>query len=233
MSSSLSASPVRQPATRSQKAGTSRDAETPALSRREIQRRETHRALITAAMTLLAAKGFEETTTDEIAIVAGVSRRTLFRYFPTKADIVTAWTQQMTDVRRVTVNACADGTPPQDMIRIALETVVPHIAKTQAESYAFVYLIERTPALLPVSLRKYAQWEESLASALLLRFPDMPDGRLAFRIAARSGVAAFRTAVDEWIRLKGRQPLIPIMQTVMTLQIKLFTFGTTASIQTD
>ena len=191
------------------------------LSRREARRQETHEALVSAAMTLLATKGFEETTTDEIAQVAGVSRRTLFRYFPTKADIVTAWAQQMTDVLRAHVAGCPAGTSPQAMLCSALEAVVPHMAQTPPEAYAFVYLIERTPALLPVSLRKYAQWEDSLADALSHHLTDQPDSMLAARVAARSGIAAFRTAIDEWIRLKGRQPLVPIMRKVMTLQASI------------
>ena len=174
------------------------------LSRREARRQETHEALIRAAMTLLAAKGFEETTADEIAQVAGVSRRTLFRYFPTKADIVTAWAQQMTDVLRAHINNSLPGTSPRAMLYSALEAVVPYMARTRSEAYAFVYLIERTPALLPVSLRKYAQWEDSLTD---------------------SGIAAFRTAVDEWIRLKGRPPLVPIIRKVAALQASILEGG--------
>ena len=172
-------------------------------------------------MRRLAAKGFDETTTDELALAAGVSRGTLFRYFPTKADIVTAWTQQMTDVLRAHVAGCLPGTSPHAMICSALEAVVPQMAGTQAEACAFVYLIERTPALLPVSLRKYAQWEDSLADALSHHLTNQPDCVLAARVAARSGIAAFRTAIDEWIRLKGRPQLVPIMRTVMALQARI------------
>lgn len=195
------------------------------LSRREARRQETHEALIRAAMTLLAAKGFEETTADEIAQVAGVSRRTLFRYFPTKADIVTAWAQQMTDVLRAHINNSLPGTSPRAMLYSALEAVVPYMARTRSEAYAFVYLIERTPGLLPVSLRKYAQWEDSLTDALSHHLTNQPDNILAARVAARSGIAAFRTAIDEWIRLKGRPPLVPIIRKVAALQASILEGG--------
>ncbi|MBB2200975.1 TetR family transcriptional regulator [Gluconacetobacter tumulisoli] len=169
-------------------------------------------------MRLLSEKGFNETTVDEIAEVAGISRRTLFRYFPTKADIVTAWTQQMTDVLTTSVHHCPTDFTPRDIIRSALEAVIPKIAATREEAFSSVYLIERTPALLPVSLRKYAQWEDSLADALVIRLPASPDRKLAARVAARSGIAAFRTAVDEWIRLKGRRDLGVLLGKIMLLQ---------------
>ncbi|WP_242010046.1 TetR/AcrR family transcriptional regulator [Acetobacter conturbans] len=192
------------------------------LSRREARRLETQEALIEAAMRLLSEKGFEETTVDEIAAAAGISRRTLFRHFPTKADIVTAWTQKMTDILTSHVDEGRPDLCVQDVICAALEAVVPHMAKTRAEALAFVRLIERTPGLRSVSLQKYAQWEESLASVILDHLPLSDDRPLAARVAARSGIAAFRTAVDEWIRVKGRIGLVSILRHVFALQRDCF-----------
>ena len=38
---------------------------------------------------MFVERGFERTTVDEIAAAAGIGRRTLFRYFPSKNDL--AW----------------------------------------------------------------------------------------------------------------------------------------------
>ncbi|GBQ70424.1 transcriptional regulator [Ameyamaea chiangmaiensis NBRC 103196] len=198
------------------------------LSRREQKRVDTHEALINAAMSLLSTRGFDATTVDDIAAAAGISRRTLFRYFPTKADIVTAWTGQMTAVLTRTVENCPPECPPQTLLAQALEAVIPHIAPTEHEAFAFVFLIERTPALLSVSLRKYAQWEDSLATALARRLPNSRDRHLAARVTARSGIAAFRTALDEWIRLNGTRPVLPILRQVLTLQAEQFSAPETA-----
>lgn len=47
-------------------------------------------SLIRAAASLFAAKGFEGTTTKEIAKAAGVSEALLFKYFPTKRALYAA-----------------------------------------------------------------------------------------------------------------------------------------------
>ena len=45
-------------------------------------------AIYDAAIDLFAVKGFEETTVEEVAQAAGVSRRSFFRYYATKDDLL-------------------------------------------------------------------------------------------------------------------------------------------------
>jgi AcrR family transcriptional regulator len=56
-------------------------------SRRERKKRRTREAIVAAAFTLFAARGFEAVTVTEIAELADVARATLFSYFPTKESI--------------------------------------------------------------------------------------------------------------------------------------------------
>lgn len=49
---------------------------------------EKERAIVTAAMDLIAKKGVDGATTAEIARRAGVTEKTLFRYFRSKKDLV-------------------------------------------------------------------------------------------------------------------------------------------------
>src|SRR5437763_14629303 len=45
-------------------------------------------AIWAAAIDLFAEKGFEETTLDDIVAAAGTSRRTFFRHFESKRDLI-------------------------------------------------------------------------------------------------------------------------------------------------
>jgi AcrR family transcriptional regulator len=51
----------------------------------ERRRRRTQRALQNAAIALVGRRGLAEVTVEDIAVAAGVSRRTFFNHFPTKA----------------------------------------------------------------------------------------------------------------------------------------------------
>jgi AcrR family transcriptional regulator len=57
------------------------------LGRRERRKRETRQQIADSAMGLFVVHGFDKVTVSEIADHAGVSRMTVFNYFPRKEDI--------------------------------------------------------------------------------------------------------------------------------------------------
>jgi len=60
---------------------------------RAAQARETQESILQGVATWMQAKPHEELTLDGIARLAGIERRTVFRYFPTKEALLAAfWT---------------------------------------------------------------------------------------------------------------------------------------------
>jgi TetR/AcrR family transcriptional regulator, cholesterol catabolism regulator len=72
---------LRQPSTESGRA----------VGRRQQRKSATRERLLNAATELFVSRGFEETTYDDIARVAGVARQTVFNHYPRKEDFVIAW----------------------------------------------------------------------------------------------------------------------------------------------
>jgi AcrR family transcriptional regulator len=60
----------------------------PSPGLRERKKQKTRDTIIKVALDLFAEHGYEQTTIAEIANAAEVSPRTIFAYFPTKADIL-------------------------------------------------------------------------------------------------------------------------------------------------
>ncbi len=65
------------------------------LPLRERNKQKVTQRIITAAVDLFKTRGFSETTIDDIAEKAEVSRRTLFNYFPSKEALLMPWAQEI------------------------------------------------------------------------------------------------------------------------------------------
>src|SRR3954471_17005896 len=74
------------------------------------------RELELIALRLFGERGFDDTTVEDIARAAGVSRRTFFRYFDTKADVL--WHAFDTEV--ATLRAAFVAVPPETALLDAI-----------------------------------------------------------------------------------------------------------------
>ncbi|AQS90346.1 MULTISPECIES: TetR family transcriptional regulator [Gluconobacter] len=185
---------------------------------RQRKKDRTHAALVREAMRLFSTYGYEETSVDEIAEAAQISRRTLFRYFPGKADIILAWTHGVTTILTDAIRAVPLDVPLQDAVLAGLVPVVACYSSDRMDAYGVVRLVEQTPALRDMALRRYSEWEETLASALIARLPATEMPSLVARLLARTAIATFRTALDEWVKTEGRSDLETILRRTFTLQ---------------
>jgi len=73
------------------------------LSNRSLQPSQTRDRILQSAQRLFARKGYEKTTTRDLAQAAGVAEGTLFRYFDTKKAILVevatqGWVELLTDL---------------------------------------------------------------------------------------------------------------------------------------
>ncbi|MFB7861705.1 TetR family transcriptional regulator [Streptomyces sp. NPDC056069] len=158
--------------------------------------------LTEAALQLLARRGFDAVTVDEIVAEAGVSKRTFFRYFASKEDVVVQFLSGMgTEIHAALAERPADE-PPSASLRRAV--AVPLAACTldtpehAARALRVVQLILRTPALLGRLLERQAEWRETLATELARRQGLDPAADLYPRLAAGTALVAFHTALQQW-----------------------------------
>ncbi|WP_433571267.1 TetR family transcriptional regulator [Streptomyces sp. CA-251247] len=156
----------------------------------------TRDALVRAALELFTTKGYEQTTVDEIADTVDVSQRTFFRYFTSKEEVAFA-VQEVVEAHFIEAvrerpaqegpfeamrNAVLDG---WNRIGEAIAEIVP--VELHMRSYL---MIESTPALLAVHLRRSADLEETIAQLIAERegLDVDADPRPRVAVAALSGV---------------------------------------------
>lgn len=155
--------------------------------------------LSTAALQLFASHGFDATTIDAIAEAAGVSRRTFFRYFASKEDVIVEFLDVLGAQLCDALAARPAAERPGPAVRGALGVFLDGFTAHPAKSLALARLTLDTPALRARYLDRQDGWRACLKIELARRAGVDPGADLRPALTAAVALAAFDTALIHWI----------------------------------
>jgi AcrR family transcriptional regulator len=163
---------------------------------RELKKQRTRTALVRSALELFTTQGYDRTTVDEITDAVEVSQRTFFRYFTNKEEVAFAIQDIVEDQFFAAFCERPAHESPMTALRhavlIAWDTIGQAIEEAvPLELHMRMYqVIESTPALLAVHLRRQTELEEQLAQEIARRegLDIDADPRPRVLVAAFSGV---------------------------------------------
>lgn len=165
----------------------------PKLGLRERKKIQTRQAIRRAAYQLFQEQGYDATPVDQIAEAADVSPSTVFRYFPTKEDIVL--TDEYDPLILEALRARPLDEPPVASLRHALVDLVRQYAEdARGELEIRLTLIRQVPALRGRMSEGMTRTRDMLGEVLAER-----SGRAADDLDVRVVVAAVLGAVQEAI----------------------------------
>ncbi|MBM9507411.1 TetR family transcriptional regulator [Streptomyces sp. KK5PA1] len=159
--------------------------------------------LVAAAFDLFTEHGYENTTIDDIVRLAGVGRRSFFRYFPSKEDVV------FPDHERALADMVGyldQDHPGQDAVTVACgaaRVVMRMYAENPAFSVRRYALTRKVPALKAYEISVVWRYERALAGYLERRFAALPDGGARAHAVAAGVVAAHNYGLRSWLRSGG------------------------------
>jgi AcrR family transcriptional regulator len=156
---------------------------------------EARRRLQQAALELYGERGFDQTTTAEIAARAGVNERTFFRHFPDKREVLFGGEARLRETMVRAVAEAPEHLEPLDVVLRAFREAGRILEENRPFSEPRLAVIAATPALRERELAKHASLTDALAEAL--RHRGVGD-RLA-GLAAQTGWATCHHAVEAWI----------------------------------
>ncbi|MGP7997069.1 MAG: mycofactocin system transcriptional regulator [Streptosporangiaceae bacterium] len=155
------------------------------------------RQLEVIALRLFTEQGFEETTVDQIAAEAGVSRRAFFRYFDSKAGVLWgAFDSEVATVRSLLAGMPA-GLPVLEAVRRAVLAANHYRAGDVPELRARMSLIGSVPGLVASAAVHYDAWERAVAEFVARRSGQPADSLYPLAVG-RATLAACRAAYDRW-----------------------------------
>lgn len=161
-------------------------------------------ALVAAAFRLFLERGYEQTTVDDIVALAGVGRRSFFRYFPSKEDVVFPDHERCLADMEAFLAAGEEDDEPVARVCDAARLVLRMYAENPAFSVQRYRLTKKVPGLRAYELSVVWRYERALADYLRGRFAGRRDGTLRADVIAAAVVAAHNNALRSWLRSDGQ-----------------------------
>ncbi|MGW7404198.1 TetR/AcrR family transcriptional regulator [Streptomyces sp. NPDC054833] len=130
-------------------------------------------AILDTALRLFAEQGYEQTTIAQIAREAGISQRSLFRYFGTKEDLVCGDQEALGELLKQTVERQPAEVSPWDALRAGFEVVLT-ANHTPERVLELSRLIFATPSLRARYVEKRLRWQADLVPVVQARLGPGP-----------------------------------------------------------
>jgi len=149
-----------------------RPARATASTATPLQRKKRHlvrQEIAHAAWLLFAARGYDGTTVDDVAREAGVSRRTFFRYFSSKEDVVVGTSDSLAEDFLAAFARRPRREAPLVAIHRALRPVLASRVAEADEARAIIRLLRESRTLRRAMLERHARMEERLAALIAER----------------------------------------------------------------
>ena len=155
------------------------------------------RELEVIAMRLFTERGFHQTTVDDIAAVAGVSRRTFFRYYEAKSDVLWNEFDSEVDTIRALLAAASGDLPVMAAVREAVLAANHYRAEDVPELRMRMHLLNTVAELGASAAIHYDAWERAISAYVGLRTGQPADSLYPLAVG-RAVLAACRAAYERW-----------------------------------
>jgi AcrR family transcriptional regulator len=182
-------------------------------SLRERKRTKTRLMIQAEAMRVIAEKGWESTTVDDIAYAAAISPRTFFRYFPTKEDVV-LWDEYDPIAPDMLQARPADEPLVESMRALVYEALGGLYRRDRDALLLRVRLLMSVPELRARLRDAQGEGEQLLATYLAQQRGLEPDD-LSIQVVASALTSTIIVALDAWMRDDGKTDLLAILDRAM------------------
>ena len=155
-----------------------------------------------AALALYRERGYEQTTVAEIAARAGLTKRTFFRYFADKREVL-FWGSELLEQRMVAaIEAAPASASALGMIGAALDAAAVRFEEAREFAGPRHQIIASSHELQERELIKAASLAAAMARALRARGV----GEIAATLASLTGTTVMHVAFEQWVQDPDRAP---------------------------
>lgn len=178
-----------------------------------VRQHDTEERIVSAALALFEAGGFGQVTMEEIAVAADVSRRTVYRRFPTKGHVVLAVPLRWLEVWDEAVET-ASGSSPSVVVESASRAVGAYIDAHRKDVLTAYAALAESPSLESAGTIHH-EWISRIV-ALLEREPE-PLAPSTQHVIAGAYMGAIDAMLGQWVRTGGEGSVLTETEAVIRL----------------
>jgi AcrR family transcriptional regulator len=156
-------------------------------------------AIFDSAIEIFGGKGFDETTVEEIAQAAGVSRASFFRYFSSKDDLLAQNVIKYGDALAAAIRASPPSSTPLEIMRQTILAVAKETANSP-HARRVVDIALRSAAARQAHMSRMVEVESKVATAFAERVGSLSKDEIEPRLLAIMTLSAMNVAVMSWHR---------------------------------
>jgi AcrR family transcriptional regulator len=169
-------------------------------------------AIWDAAVDLFAETSFEQTTVEDIARVAGVSTRTFFRYFASKADLMGQGMVRYRELLTDAIHSAPRTFAPLEVVRHTVQQVASQAAG-QPRARQIVKIASSSVGAREAQLSRRAEVEDAVAEAFAARY--RAGGDIAPRLLTGLTLSIMDVTFRVWSNHQAAD-IVPITDQVFT-----------------
>lgn len=190
------------------------------MTLRDHARGAVREEVLKQAWMLFAEQGFEATTVEQVAEAAGMSRRTFFRYFTGKDELVLERLIESGDRIAAALRARPAVEPAWPALRNAFEETVLLQERYAEKSRPLQLMLRDEPGVRVAVLERRRRWQQLLTPLVAERLPERsrrrtPDLRAAALTA--SALSCLEVAQETWAEHPGSRLATLLDETMATV----------------
>ncbi len=171
---------------------------------------DARRRIADAARDLFASQGYDRTTVDAIAERAGVGRRTFFRHYRSKDDVIFADHDRIEAATAAHLAALGD-VPPVRAVCSGAKLIFRSYVDDPVVSVQRYQLVRVVPALRDREITSIARYNRLFSRYLRSRLGEAPGVRLYADVVAAAVVAAHNEVLRAWLLGGGAGDPLPAL----------------------
>jgi AcrR family transcriptional regulator len=159
--------------------------------------------LVQAALDLFEERSYDETTVAEIAERAGLTKRTFFRYFVDKREVLFWGTDADGDVFTRAILSAPRSAPPLNAVALGFDAFARMLEEQGEVALRRIRIVRASPELSERQLIKFSSMSNAASRALRSRGVNDAVADLT----AETAMTVFRVATSRWLEKTSHKPL--------------------------